>query len=74
MTAELEGRIRTMCNLSENIEARGMEKGMEKGIEKERLNAIERMLKANAAKEQILAYGYTDEEFRKVESMMCANV
>lgn len=28
MTTELEGRIQTMCNLSECIEARGMEKGM----------------------------------------------
>lgn len=50
MTIELEGRIQTMCNLSENIEARGIEKG----IEKERANAIERMIKAGATKEQIL--------------------
>lgn len=42
-----------MCNLSENI------------IEKERLNAIERMLKAGATREQILSYGYTEEEFTK---------
>ena len=26
MTADLEGRIQTMCNLSENIEAKGIEK------------------------------------------------
>ena len=28
MTAELEGRIQIMCNLSENIEADGIKKGM----------------------------------------------
>lgn len=58
-----------MCNLSESIEARGIEKG----IEKERLDAIERMLKANATKEQIISFGYTEEEFTKVENRMCVN-
>ena len=56
--------LQTMCNLSENIENRGIEKG----IEKERINAIKRMLQANAVKEQILSYGYTEEEFIKAQS------
>ena len=34
MTTELEGRIQTMCNLSENIKELGIEEGIEKGIEK----------------------------------------
>lgn len=72
MTTELEGRIQTMCNLSECIEARGMEKGIEKGIEKgkekERLDAIKRMRKAGASREQILLYGYTEEEYDRAES------
>lgn len=83
MTMELEGRIRTMCNLSENIEAKGIEQGIEKGIErgiekgieqgieqgieKERLAAIQRMLRAGAAKEQILSYGYTEEAVAKAK-------
>lgn len=71
MTMELEGRIRTMCNLSENIEAKGIEKGIEQGIEqgieKERLAAIQRMLRAGAAKEQILSYGYTEEAVAKAK-------
>lgn len=62
MTADLEGRIQTMCNLSENIEA----KGIEKGIETERINAIKRMLKAGATKEQILSYGYTEKELSQL--------
>ncbi len=78
MTTELEGRIQTMCNWSENIRdtaiKEGIEEGIEKGIEKERLNAIERMLKANATKEQILSYGYTEDEFIKAESLLYANV
>lgn len=73
MTAELEGRIQTMCNLSENIMAmgieEGIEKGIEKGIKKERLDAIGRMIKANATKEQIMAFGYTEEEFAEADNI-----
>jgi len=81
----LEGRIQTMCNLSENIIELGMEKGMEKGIEKgiekgmregiqkERMDAIERMVKAGASKEQILSYGYTEEEYRKSQESLLFN-
>ena len=74
-----------MCNLSENIIELGMEKGMEKGIEKgiekgmregiqkERMDAIERMVKAGASKEQILSYGYTEEEYRKSQESLLFN-
>lgn len=65
MTAELEGRIRIMCNLSENIE--------ERSIRRERLNAIGRMIKANITKEQILSMGYTEAEYVEVENSMCVN-
>ena len=65
MTAELEGRIQIMCNLSENI--------VERGIRRERLNAIKRMIKANASKEQIISFGYTEEEYKKAESALYAN-
>lgn len=82
MTTELEGRIQTMCNLSENIKAigieegiekgiqKGIEKGIEKGIQKERLNAIQRMMNANASREQIVAFGYTEEEIAKAEETL----
>lgn len=61
MTAELEGRIQVMCNLSENI------------IERGRIDAIERMLRANITKEQILSMGYTEDEYKKAESALYAN-
>lgn len=61
MTAELERRIQTMCNLSEGL------------IEEERLDAIERMLKINLTKEQILSCGYTEEEFEEAEKSLFAN-
>ena len=61
MTAELEGRIQIMCNLSENI------------IERERIDAIERMLRANATKEQIISYGYTEAEYTEAERALCVN-
>lgn len=66
MTTELEGRIQTMCNLSLAIE--------EKSIEKERLDAITRMIKVGATKEQILLYGYTEEELAAVERKACVNI
>ena len=69
MTTELEGRIQTMCNLSENIR----DTAIEEGIEKERLNAIERMVNAGFSKEQIISCGYTEEEFTEAESLLCAN-
>lgn len=65
MTAELEGRIQIMCNLSENIE--------ERSIRRERLNAIGRMIKANITKEQILSMGYTETEYVEAENSMCVN-
>ena len=61
MTAELEGRIQIMCNLSENI------------VERERIDAIKRMIKANATKEQIISFGYTEAEYEKAESALYAN-
>ncbi len=73
MTAELEGRIQIMCNLSENIEAKGIREGIREGIKKERIAAIERMMKANATKEQIISYGYTEEEYSEAENLMGTN-
>ena len=61
MTAELEGRIQIMCNWSESI------------IERERIDAIKRMIKANATKEQIISFGYTEDEYKKAESVLYAN-
>lgn len=53
---------------------KGIEKGIEKGMEKERVNAIERMIRAGATKEQIVSFGYTEEEFAEVENALCVNV
>lgn len=61
MTAELERRIQIMCNWSESI------------IERERIDAIKRMIKANASKEQIISFGYTEAEYKKAESALYAN-
>lgn len=69
MTTELEGRIQTMCNWSENIR----DTAIQKGIEEERLNAIERMLRANATKEQIISFGYTEAEIATVENALLIN-
>lgn len=78
MTVELERRIQIMCNWSEVVGARafkngfesGFEDGVEDGILKERIAAIGRMIRANATKEQIISYGYTEAEYAKAESDM----
>ena len=54
-----------MCNWSESIE--------ERSIRRERLKAIERMIKINITKEQILSMGYTEDEYKKAESALYAN-
>lgn len=69
MSVEFERRIKVMCNLSEVIKEdalkRGFKEGIEKGIEKERIAAIERMMYMGVSKEQILSYGYTENEYAK---------
>ena len=54
-----------MCNLSELVE----EIGIKKGITQERMAAVERMLKADATKEQIISFGYTEEEIERAEEL-----
>jgi len=73
MTDELEGRIKIMCNLSEAIEDRGFQKGISEGITKERIDAIKRMIQANAGKKQIISYGYTEAEYAEAENSMYVN-
>lgn len=71
-----------MCNWSQCIEERAIKTGMEKGIAQgiaqgiaeERIGAIERMIRANATKEQIISYGYTEEEYAEVENSLYVNV
>ena len=74
MTAELEERLQIMCNLSENIEANGIKKGIKEGVRQERIDAIARMIRADATKEQIILYGYTEAEYMEVEKLMYMNV
>ena len=44
MTAEMEGRMQIMCNLSENIIEQGIEQGIERGIEQGIERGIEQKL------------------------------
>lgn len=66
MTEELEGRMQNMCNLSELVK--------ENAVKQERIAAVERMLKADATKEQIISFGYSEEEIEKAENALYANV
>lgn len=69
MTAELERRIQIMCNWSESIRERERKDAK---IEA-RIEALERMIRVNITREQILSMGYTEAEYEKAESALYAN-
>ena len=73
MTAELEGRIRIMCNWSESVKERIEEQVSAQIREQERIDVIEKMIKANATKEQIISYGFTEDEYTKAETSVFVN-
>ena len=58
--------MQEMCNLSGLVE--------ERAAKRERIEAIKRMLIADAAKEQIISFGYSEEEIEKTENALYANV
>ena len=73
MTAELERRIQIMCNWSESISERARIEGRMEGKIEARIEAIERMIRFNITREQILSMGYTEAEYEKAESALYAN-
>ena len=48
----------------------GREEGREEGMYKERISAIQRMLKKNYTKEDILDIGYTEEEISEAKNQL----
>ncbi|MCI9589817.1 MAG: hypothetical protein HFG42_04585 [Lachnospiraceae bacterium] len=69
MTAELERRLQIMCNWSESIRERERKDAK---IEA-RIEALEKMMRVNITREQILSMGYTEAEYEKAESALYAN-
>ncbi|MEY8334696.1 hypothetical protein AALB53_16560 [Lachnospiraceae bacterium 47-T17] len=55
-----------MCNLSELVK--------ERAVKQEQISAVERMLKTDATKEQIISFGYTEKEIERAENALYANV
>lgn len=78
MTAELERRIQIMCNWSESIRERErIDARNEAKIDvrnEARIEIIEKMIKANATKEQIISYGFTEAEYAEAENSVYANL
>ncbi len=58
-----------MCNWSESIRERERKDAK---IEA-RIEALERMIRVNITREQILSMGYTEAEYEKAESALYAN-
>lgn len=67
------GEIQIMCNWSESIKESIEKSTEERSIRRERLNAVERMIKANITKEQIISMVYTEDEYAKAETSVFVN-
>ena len=74
MTAELERRIQIMCNWSESIRERERIDARNEVRNEARIDIIEKMIKANATKEQIISYGFTEAEYAEAENSVYANL
>lgn len=58
-----------MCNWSESIRERERKDAKIDA----RIEALERMIRVNITREQILSMGYTEAEYEKAESALYAN-
>ena len=58
-----------MCNWSEAI----IERERKNAKIEARIEALERMIRVNITREQILSMGYTEAEYKKAESTLYAN-
>ena len=70
MTLDLERRIDDMCNLSDVVE----ERGIEKGTEKERTRVIQKMIEKGYTKDDILDLDYTEDEYKKAKDAVGVDV
>ncbi len=62
-----------MCNWSESIRERARREGRIEGKTEARIEAVERMIRVNITREQILSMGYTEAEYEKAEGELFAN-
>jgi predicted transposase/invertase (TIGR01784 family) len=53
MTEEMKEEVECMCNLSDGVENKGIQKGIKIGIEKEHLRIIQKKIEKNKSVEQI---------------------
>ncbi|MBQ6843127.1 MAG: hypothetical protein IJO60_00660 [Agathobacter sp.] len=67
MTEKMEGEMEYMCNLSDGVEQRGIEKGIkigiEQGIEQQKFLIVMNMLKANESIDKICLYTQCEEAY-----------
>ena len=52
-----------MCHIAQALE----EEGIKQGVKQERITQIQRMIKKGKAKEEILDWEYTEEEYLEAE-------
>lgn len=73
MTEKLEAEVENMCNLSDGVEQKGIQKGIEIGIEQEQLRLIQKKLDKNKSIEQIAGETELEEEVVKkyIQALEC---
>ena len=63
-----------MCHIAQALEEegikKGIKKGMKQGVKQERITQIQRMIKKGKAKEEILDWEYTEEEYLEAERLL----
>ena len=62
-----------MCNWSEGIRERERMDARKEAKIEARIEALEKMIRVNITRDQILSMGYTEEEYEKAESALYAN-
>lgn len=59
-----------MCSVVENLKLLGREEGREEGYKESLIDAIQRMIRKNYSKEDILDLGYSEEEYKKAAEIV----
>ena len=74
MTEKMEAEVKYMCNLSDGVEQKGIEKGLKQGIEETKRTTVINMLKGNEPIEKICRYAECDEIYvKKIQDELATN-
>ena len=62
-----------MCSIVQNLTEIGREEGRAEGREEERLCILKKMIQKHVSKEEILDYGFSQDEYEQAEQSLLIN-